>query len=202
MVHLIADTDHLMTTTSVREDHRAATRRRIIDAVSALVAEEHPATVSVPAVARRAGVGVATVYRYFPTKEALLDAAAREVVSPEAGRLPRSFDELEGVMVAAWSELARQLPLVRGQFASPVGRELHHRRWETKHAAMADALRAEGLDPDSPAGRRFLGVADVLTSSTALLELGDKAGVPVADAAAWCAWAVGVLHRASQEKGA
>jgi AcrR family transcriptional regulator len=188
-----------MSATGVRQDHRAVTRRRIVDAVSALIAEEHPATISVPAVARRAGVGVATVYRYFPTKELLLDAAATEVVTPGAARLPRSFDELEAGMAAAWSELEHQLPLVRNQFASPVGRELHRRRWERKHAAMADVLRREQLDPDSAAGRRLLGVADVLTSSTALLELRDKAGVPVEDAAAWCAWAVRVLHRASKD---
>jgi AcrR family transcriptional regulator len=182
---------------SLRDDQRAVTRQRIVRAVSDLIADEHPATVSVPAVARRAGVGVATIYRYFPSKEVLLDAAAHEVVTPSAARLPRSFDELEASLAAAWGELEEQLPLVRGQFASPVGRELHRRRWETKHAAMAALLRAEDMDPDSDVGRRLLAVADVLTSSTALLELRDKAGIPVADAAAWCAWAVGVLHDAS-----
>ena len=186
-------------TSTLREEHRSATRQRIVRAVSDLVAEEHPATISVPAVARRASVGVATVYRYFPTKEALLDAAATEVVTPAAGRLPRGFDELEPVLAGAWHELEDQLPLVRGQFASPVGRDLHRRRWQAKHAAMARALRAEGIDPDDADGRRLLGVADVLTSSTALLELRDKAGVAVDDAAAWCAWAVGVVHRATKE---
>lgn len=184
----------------MRESQRAATRARIVAAVSDLIAEEHPATISVPAVAERAGVGVATVYRYFPTKEELLDAAATEVISPEAGALPRSFAEMAPAMAAAWSGLAKQLPLVRGQFASPVGRELHHRRWEAKDALMRELLAADGIDPASPAGRRMLGVADVLTSSTALLELHDKAGVPVEDAAGWCAWAVGVLHRATRRE--
>jgi AcrR family transcriptional regulator len=198
MVHLISETDHL--TTTLRDDQRAATRRRIVRAVSDLVAEEHPATISVPAVAQRAGVGVATVYRYFPTKEALLDAAAHEVISPSSGRLPQRFDDIGRSLAAAWRELEEQLPLVRGQFASPVGRELHRRRWEAKHALMSEVLRREGLEPDSDAGRRLLGVADVLTSSTALLELRDKAGVDVDDAAAWCSWAVRVLYEASKEE--
>jgi AcrR family transcriptional regulator len=184
---------------SLRAAQQEATRERIVAAVSALVAEEHPAAISVPAVARRAGVGVATVYRYFPTKEALLDAAARGAVSPEAGRLPESFAELGPALAAAWGELEHQLPLVRSQFASPVGRELHRRRWEGKHALMSTLLADEGIDPDGEDGRRLLGVADVLTSSTALLELRDKAGVPVEDAAAWCTWAVGVLHRATRQ---
>lgn len=184
--------------TGLRAEQRAATRRRIVDAVSALVAEEHPAAVSVPAVAARAGVGVATVYRYFPTKEALLDAAAHGAVSTGAAGMPRAFDEVGASLAAAWGELADQLPLVRNQFASPLGRELRRRRWELKHAAMVEVARREGLDPASPAGRRLIGVVDVLTASTALLELHDKAGVGVDEAAGWCAWAVSVLHEATR----
>jgi AcrR family transcriptional regulator len=188
--------DHLM---SVRDDQRAATRARIIRAVSDLVAHDHPAAISVPAVAERAGVGVATVYRYFPTKEALLDAAATGVVSA-GSRLPEGFGDVGPALKEAWGELSEQLPLVRGQFASPVGRELHRRRWEAKHAAMGDFLAAEGVDPEGPAGRRLVGVADVLTSSTALLELHDKAGVAVEDASDWVAWALDVLLRATKRE--
>jgi AcrR family transcriptional regulator len=182
---------------SQREDQREATRRRIVAAVADLIATEHPAAISMPAVALRAGVGIATVYRYFPTKEALLDAAAYAPVS-SGGRLPASLADVGPALKATWTDLEAQLPLVRGQFASPVGRDLHRRRWEAKHSAMATQLAAAGVDPMSPEGRRLLGVADVLTSSTALLELHDKAGVPVDDAADWCAWAVGVLLDATR----
>ncbi len=182
----------------LRDEQRAATRARIVRAVSDLVAEEHPAAISVPAVARRAGVGVATVYRYFPNKEALLDAAATGVVSTEVAPMPTSFDQVAPSLAAAWGVLAEQLPLVRNQFASPLGRDLHRRRWEAKHDLMASLLAADGIDPGSDEGRRLLGTADVLTSSTALLELHDKAGTSVDDAAAWCGWAVGVLYAATK----
>src|SRR5688572_12598807 len=118
----------------LREGHKRATRERIVRAVAELVTEEHPAAVSVPAVARRAGVGVATVYRYFPNKEALLDASA-VVVSEGAravdGRPPASFDDLQALLPLAWNELAGEhLALARNQLASPLGRELRRRRWE------------------------------------------------------------------------
>ena len=186
--------------TDLRAEHRSATRDRILGAVSALVAEGHPAAISVPAVAKRAGVGVATVYRYFPNKEELLDAAATAPVTPEAARLPSSFREVGTTLTVAWGQLAEQLPLVRNQLGSPVGRELRRRRWEAKHAAMATVAAADGIDPESEVGRRLLGVADVLTSSTALLELHDKAGVPVDEAATWCGWAVEVLRKASKRE--
>lgn len=185
---------------TIRDDQREATRARIVRAVSDLVANDHPAAVSVPAVAARAGVGVATVYRYFPTKEALLDAAASGVVSPEAAQLPAGFGDVAPALRSAWGELEKQLPLVRNQFASPLGRDLHRRRWEARHDVMVAYLADAGIDPASPAGRRLLGAVDVLTSSTALLELHDKAGVPVDAAADWCAWAVGVLFRATKRE--
>ena len=186
----------------VRESHKRATRDRIVRAVADLVTEEHPAAFSVPAVAKRAGVGVATVYRYFPTKEALLDAASLvggESSREEFGDQPTSFAELTGLLPAYWHEIAgKHLGLARNQWASPVGRELRRRRWETKRTASHAALRGEGIDPASPEGQRLEAVADVLTSSTALLELHDKAGLPVDDAAAHVLWAIDVLVDATK----
>lgn len=189
-------------TGGLRAEQKALTRQRIVRAVSELVANDHAAAVSVPAVAARAGVGVATVYRYFPTKEALLDAAAWGAVTTPPRQMPSSFAELGPTLKSAWTELADQLPLVRNQFASPVGRDLHRRRWEVKRAAMVAVLAADGVDPASPEGRRLLGVADVITASSALLELHDTAGEDVADAAEWCAWAVGVLYAATRAESA
>ena len=57
-----------------RREHAELTRRKIIDALVDLLVEERPATISIPAVARRANVSVRTVYHHFPTKEALFDA--------------------------------------------------------------------------------------------------------------------------------
>ncbi len=181
----------------LRDDHRRHTRERIVRAVAELVTEEHPAAVSVPAVARRAGVGVATVYRYFPNKEALLDASA-VVVSEGArsvdGRQPMTFEDLAGLLPVAWNELAGEhLGLARNQLASPLGRELRRRRWEDKQAAMRSALEEIGVDPTSVAGQRLSALADVLTSSTALLELHDKARIPVDDAVAYVLWGLRVL---------
>jgi AcrR family transcriptional regulator len=186
---------------TTRAEQREDTRRRIVRAVAELVSEAHPATVSFPAVAERAGVAVATVYRYFPNKQALLDASA--MVLGDDGSVatladyPRSFDDLADVLPAQFTALARQLPLTRNQLASPLGRELRQVRWAAKKAAVDDALRASGLDPRSPEGERFGAIADVLTSSTALLELHDKAGIAPEVAAEHVLWALQVLRRAS-----
>lgn len=173
-----------------------------MQAVVQVVTEEHPASFSVPSVARRAGVAVATVYRYFPTKKALLDAASlvgAEDTRIPYGPMPTSFDELAALLPTAWREISDQhLALARSQLASPVGRELRRRRWEAKRTATHEALMGSGIDPGSHAGLRLEAVADVLTSSTALLELHDKAQIPVDTAAAYVLWALSVLVDATR----
>jgi AcrR family transcriptional regulator len=184
---------------TLRDEHKRATRERIVRAVAELVADAHPAAVSVPAVAGRAGVSVATVYRYFPTKEALLDASAMvlggdgTVATLDA--YPSSFDDVAGVLPEQFAAIARQIPIARNQLASPLGRQLRQVRWATKQAAMAAALQGEGIDPASSEGERLAAVADVLTSSTAVLELHDKAGIPIDVAAEHVMWALEVLVR-------
>ena len=46
--------------------------------------------VTLEAIAKQAGVGIGTLYRHFPTREALVDAAYRN----ELARLCESVDEL------------------------------------------------------------------------------------------------------------
>ena len=188
---------------TLREAHTRDTRQRIVRAVGALVAEAHPALVSVPAVAKRAGVGVATVYRYFPTKEALLDASAMvlgdEGSVPTLASYPTTFAEAARLLPGQFAALAAQLPLVRNQLASPLGRQLRQVRWQAKQAAAAQALKGIGVDPASPEGQRLAAIADVLTSSTAVLELHDKAGIPIDEAADHVLWAIDVLVAATKE---
>lgn len=78
---------------------------------------------SLEEVARRAGVGVGTLYRHFPTREALVDAAYR--------------NELERLCEAA-SELLAELPADR---ALRAWMDLFVAYMTTKRG-MADALRA------------------------------------------------------------
>lgn len=58
-------------------------RQRILDAALELVEETGFAQVTTCAIAERAGVGKATVYRWWPNKAAVLIEAFREAVAPE-----------------------------------------------------------------------------------------------------------------------
>jgi AcrR family transcriptional regulator len=60
-----------------RRSDAVRNRAKVLDAARAQFAE-HGLETQVDEIARRAGVGVGTVYRHFPTKEALLEALAQD----------------------------------------------------------------------------------------------------------------------------
>lgn len=85
----------------------------LIDAALELFSEKGFAATKTEDIARRAGVTVGTMYRYFPSKEALFEAAVqRAMASPAANAAARvaSFRgtsaELLGMFLRGWWELA------------------------------------------------------------------------------------------------
>jgi AcrR family transcriptional regulator len=58
-------------------------RKRVLKAASDLLEEVGFTNITIEAIADRAGAGKATIYRWWPTKPALLIEAFRQAVSPE-----------------------------------------------------------------------------------------------------------------------
>jgi AcrR family transcriptional regulator len=101
-------------------------RERLLAAADLVFAEQGPAA-STEEVARRAGVGIGTVFRHFPSKESLLEAVF-------VGRLRRLADEAD--------------KLSRAEEAGSAFFALLHTVVEQsdRKRAFADALSAAGVD--------------------------------------------------------
>jgi AcrR family transcriptional regulator len=69
------------TSEACRREER--TRRSVLEAARSVVAEDGLAGTSVAAVAGRAGVGIGTVYRCFPSKSDLICEVVRDICSHE-----------------------------------------------------------------------------------------------------------------------
>jgi AcrR family transcriptional regulator len=82
-----------------RASAAAQTRRRIIDATRELHGEQGIAATSWDDIAARAGVGVGTVYRYFPSLDELIPACGEitmEIVAlPDPKGVPSLFDGVD-----------------------------------------------------------------------------------------------------------
>lgn len=82
---------------------RQRNRERILEIAAGLVAQ-HGAELSLEEVARRAGVGSATVYRHFPSRQALLEAVFRSGVAQLRDRAAAQPGAEPGAELAGWLE--------------------------------------------------------------------------------------------------
>ncbi len=106
------------------------------------------------AIAREAGVGIATLYRHFPTKESLVDAVYG--------------NQVERLTTGA-RELLDQLPPGRGDATldGPVRRLDRDQEWNARHPGGDDRSRR-----DCPRGDRM----ELLAAITAILDAGRLVG--------------------------
>jgi len=163
------------TTTGAWAHHRADVEERIVDAFLELLETQSPTTVSMPAIAERAGISVRTLYRYFPTREELQRAAASWFDDRARRQLDNDLTRstLREYMQVLWIEMAGRLAAVRVQHVSPDGRAM-------RAARLAGARRAVDTElPPELTGPRRAEVVDLvvaISSSSMLLELVDRMG--------------------------
>ncbi|MEU9989999.1 TetR/AcrR family transcriptional regulator [Streptomyces sp. NPDC048045] len=125
-----------------------AARRAILDAALELLADADGAPVSVETIARAAGVGKQTLYRWWPSKgavllDALADRAAQDVPAPDTGTLR---GDLRALAVATF-ETSQRSPaapalrtLVREAARDPHLAELLRTFTESRRAAVRAVL--------------------------------------------------------------
>lgn len=190
-----------MDAVTLRDDQRELTRQKVLGAVIDLVSEGTLDELSLPAVSRRSGVSVATIYRYFPTKNDLLAAAAAEPArhALEAASPPRpGDDEFATFQRAMWNDFSHNLPLLRHQLASEAGRSMRQARLERSRAQLSGYVRDQGVNPDDAAGQRLISMLLLVSGSLGLVELHDRQGLGVDQAIEASLWATRTLIDAAR----
>jgi AcrR family transcriptional regulator len=181
----------------LREEQAAATRARILDATLRVMARGIGG-LSVPAVAREAGVSIPTIYRHFGTKERLFAAVyphvARRAGLPHQEDLepPRSLDGLRDTLRAVYARMesigADELTVAA--FSGPAAEEV--RRIDMPHRLAAFRRLADATTPElSNLERdRVARLLVVLTNSSALRTWLEHLGSSADEAADDVAWVV------------
>lgn len=185
------------------ERRAEVTREAIRTAVTALMVQEHPSAISIPAVAARAGVSVRTVYRYFPNKQALLDDVAyrsyRQMeMAGEGGEA--LFEDPRRMLPQMWRTFAEDLDWVRADHVSPAGRDMRDRRLGRARVGVDRVVKemTDGLQDGEVETLTDAVVA--VTSSSMFLELHDRMGIAASDAAELAIWIVdAMMQRANRE---
>jgi AcrR family transcriptional regulator len=185
---------------SLREAQRAVTEQRIIQALAALIDEEHPLEISMAAVAKRAAVSEPTLYRHFPTKRDLFAAlAGYQFRTVAAGLAPASPDDLADAVRTVFQRSAAMENVVRWTLAATDPQRVPRPNVQARLAMLRTALgdRADGDDDDA---RFLLRTVLMLTSPMAWLYWKDYLGLDPADAAATAGWAITTLTRAQAQR--
>ena len=158
-----------------------ATREAILDAFLALAHTTNAVTVSIPAVAAEAGVSVRTVYRYFPSKDELQDAAAYRFTTEAldgVGRLDdTTVDDIEDHLTAMWSLFAQRIPALIAEHSTPAGRDLRSTRLPGSRELVRRQAGIDLSDDD-------VDLLVAVLSSSMFLELVDRMGHDPSHAAA------------------
>jgi AcrR family transcriptional regulator len=153
----------------LREQQAAATRDRILDGLVATMADGL-AEVSMPAVARAAGVSVATVYRHFPNKQALFDAMP-DYIARRTGadrlRPPASFRELARSIESIYRNIDGVDDVLRAAMDSPLGDVTRRAQMPARLRFLDDTVASLAPELSEPARSRVVRLLLVLTSSGA-----------------------------------
>lgn len=176
----------------LRQEQTEETRARIVDATMRVMATGL-ASLSIPAVAREAGVSVPTIYRHFRTKRELLAA-----VYPHAARRagldtiadPRTLDELRPMIRALLERLDNLDDLTRAAMASPAASEMRHATMPTRYQRLrrlADSIEPKLRKADRERITRLLAV---VTASSSLRMWRDHLGLSVDEVAKEVDWIV------------
>ena len=187
----------------LRAQQAEETRARILDATGRVMARGL-AHVSIPAVAREAGVSVPTIYRHFATKHDLLAAVYPHVIR-RAGLdevvLPGSMDELRQGLGAYFERTDSLGDLARAAMASPASddvRRLNIPRRLAEFRRVADSIEPK---PSEVNRDRIARLLVILTASSALRLWRDQLGSSVDEAADDVDWVLRAITSAASENG-
>lgn len=176
-------------TSSLREQQAALARERILRGVAELLERDGAAELTMPQVAEVSGISLRTLYRYFPTREALLDAAGRWI----GGELlkqgyPTTLDDVADSFERACEEFDEHPGLVRAMATSEVGRAARSSRRRERLDAIRQLLQTEvGALPERELrqAEAVLAYLHNMLAYTTLREEQHLAGTEIGEALGW-----------------
>lgn len=186
---------------SLRVGQAEATALRIVEA-AVRVLERGLAGLSIPAVAREAGVSVPTVYHHFADKTALIRAVSDHIDRlAGAGTLPapQSPAGLREHIRNVYPRINGRHALMGAALSGPEGDALR-REWLAGRAAMIRAALEESSSRLGPENfEKLVSIVTVLCTSQTLGVLHEYLGLSAEEAADAVAWAISQLSEENRQ---
>jgi AcrR family transcriptional regulator len=149
-----------MSTATLAQRQTDFTRQVILDAALDTLERGSLADLTVRAVAKRANIAERTVFRYFPSREAFLDAVAAAMSQAlQLPSAPRTREELFGAARGLYERFEARASLTRAALHT----DLFHRMRESQARVRWTAVRKliDQLAPRRPERDRRLAAANI-----------------------------------------
>jgi AcrR family transcriptional regulator len=148
----------------------------------------------IPRLAEAAEVSVRTIYRYFPTKDELLEAFAHwideQVGSPRA---PGSLDEMLNGIETIFTSFEDNEALMRSQWATPQGLVLREKGRHRRLATLEGTVKASLPHLSAKEQRQATAILSFLHSSRTWQALKDDFGMNGRESGKLVGWAIRTL---------
>jgi AcrR family transcriptional regulator len=178
---------------TLQEKQVTATRDHILDAAFELLVEHPDRPFSHEAVAKAAGVGARTVYRYFPAQADLFEALWVQVRQRSGTVFPTAEAEIVPQIGVLYSAFDQNEKLVRAVMESAAGARVRARGAEEGRASFDQSLQ-EVTQGRSPVQRRQVrAVFHAIHSGPFWQMLRDRGGLSGPEAIAAASWAAQAL---------
>lgn len=183
-----------MASISLRDQHAAMTRERILEAVADLLERGDPGELTMPGVAEASGVSLRTIYRYYPTREELLEAAGRWIGDELLKHpYPRDLDEVADLYQVGCRDFDERPGLVRALAFSQLGQRVRGYRRRERLESIERALRTELTGLSQGELRRAEAVLAYLHNMLAYTTLREENGLSGEEIGEAIGWAIRTL---------
>jgi AcrR family transcriptional regulator len=184
----------------LRDERAVQTRTRILDGLVQVMARNGIAELSIPLIAREAGVSIPSVYRYFPTKRDLI-TALDEYANQRGSFTLDDFGPLETP-----EDLARVVPLTFKRRAaiestlsaamnSRLGYTIRHKEFAERAKHFSEALRPAAKGLNRKEQQWLTDIVFILSSYACVRAFRDYLDLDTEESGKRVAWAIRILAR-------
>jgi len=186
----------------LRTEQAQATRERILAGVRTMFEQDPDNALGFDELATVSGVNRRTIFRHFPTKEALLEVFWNDANASLGVRFwPESEKDLTALPPALFASLDGIEGIVRASHASGAGRQMRLQANDERQAAFRKSLAeiSKGLAPER--AKQLEATVQLLFSATAWQTMKDYWSLSGEEAGKAAAWAIEALLDAARRDG-
>ncbi len=201
MIHIVNEKHEYIS--PLRQEQMKRTRTKILDGLVQALTHSGLAQLSIPMVAREAGVSVPTVYRYFRTKQELLDALREHLlqkINVQPGiRPPQSPQELEAMVKTLFVAYEGLDEITQAAITSEGSFELRKEILPARLALIEQALSPVASQFNEQDWLHLRNIVAILCSTAMARDFHNYLGLTGAEAAETVAWTIRMLVQAHSQ---